>query len=61
MVFPPLLHGVIWSACISSNAKILISGYDNPIYTKLEDNGFKKVLFDVNTIDGNKSVYLSKK
>ena len=40
--------------CISSKAKILISGYDNPIYKKLEENGFTKVEFNVNTIDGNR-------
>ena len=40
--------------CLESKSKILISGYDNPIYNRLEANGFTKVLFDVNTIDGNK-------
>ena len=39
---------------MESKSKILISGYDNPIYNRLEANGFTKVLFDVNTIDGNK-------
>ena len=38
--------------CISSKAKILISGYANELYTRLEDNGFTKVLFDVKTVSG---------
>lgn len=38
--------------CIRSKAKLLISGYDCELYDKLLDNGFKKVSFTVNTIDG---------
>lgn len=38
--------------CINSNAKLLISGYDNEMYDKLTDNGFRKVNFEVNTITG---------
>ena len=41
-------------ACISNkNAKILISGYNNELYGRLEDNGFSRVDFNVNTIGGN--------
>ena len=47
-------HKKFVDKCISSKAKILISGYDNPIYKKLEENGFMKVEFNVNTIDGNR-------
>ena len=47
-------HRKFIDKCISSKAKILVSGYDNPIYQRLEDNGFTKVAFDVNTIDGNR-------
>ena len=45
-------HGKFIDKCIASKAKILISGYDNELYTRLEDNGFTKVLFDVNTVSG---------
>ena len=41
------------NAVIESKAKILISGYDCELYDKLGDNGFKKVSFEVKTIDGN--------
>lgn len=40
--------------CISSKSKVLVSGYDNPIYNALEENGFTKTTFNVNTIDGNR-------
>lgn len=39
--------------CLESKAKILISGYDCDEYKILEENGFEKILFNVNTIDGN--------
>ena len=45
-------HEKFIDKCIASKAKILISGYDNELYTRLEDNGFTKVLFDVNTVSG---------
>ena len=35
---------------IKSNAKILISGYDCDVYSKLTENGFSKIMFDVNTV-----------
>lgn len=38
---------------IESRAKILISGYHCELYNILEENGFKKVSFDVKTISGN--------
>lgn len=34
--------------------KYLISGYDNPLYDRLTDNGFTKYQFDVNTIGADK-------
>ena len=46
-------HKKFMDRCIESKAKILISGYDNELYKKLEENGFTKVSFDVNTVDGN--------
>lgn len=39
--------------CIDSKAKILISGYDCDEYSNLTENGFTKIEFDVNTVDGN--------
>ena len=41
------------NAVIESKSKILISGYDCELYNILGQNGFKKVNFDVKTIDGN--------
>jgi DNA adenine methylase len=38
---------------MESKAKILISGYDCELYDRLSENGFKKVSFEVKTIDGN--------
>ena len=40
--------------CINSKAKLLISGYDNDLYNRLTDNGFKKINFEVNTITGTR-------
>lgn len=45
-------HEKLIQTCIDSKAKLLISGYDNEMYDKLIDNGFKKINFDVNTITG---------
>lgn len=47
-------HKKFIDKCINSKSKILISGYDNPIYNALEENGFTKTTFNVNTIDGNR-------
>jgi DNA adenine methylase len=41
------------NAVMESKSKILISGYDCELYDKLSENGFKKVSFNVKTIDGN--------
>lgn len=41
------------NACIESKAKILISGYHCELYDVLEENGFKKISFNVKTISGN--------
>ena len=40
------------NSVITSRAKILISGYDCELYNKLTENGFTKISFEVNTIDG---------
>jgi DNA adenine methylase len=37
------------------NAKILISGYDCSLYNKLTSNGFTKIDFTVNTVDGKRT------
>lgn len=41
--------------CINAKSKLLISGYDNELYDKLLDNGFTKVNFEVNTVDGKRN------
>jgi DNA adenine methylase len=41
------------NAVISSQSKIIISGYDCELYNELTENGFEKIQFEVNTIDGN--------
>jgi DNA adenine methylase len=48
-------HKRFVQTCIASKSKILISGYEHEIYEELERNGFKKIKFDVHTIDGNLS------
>ena len=40
-------------AVIESKSKIIISGYECELYDRLTDNGFKKLNFEVKTIDGN--------
>jgi DNA adenine methylase len=40
---------------MNSKSKILISGYNCELYSVLELNGFKRIDFEVNTVDGNKS------
>jgi DNA adenine methylase len=39
------------NAAINSESKLLISGYVCELYKKLEENGFTKIQFNVNTID----------
>lgn len=46
-------HVKFLDVVIKSKSKILISGYDCELYDILEQNGFKKVHFDVKTISGN--------
>ena len=36
-------------------SKILISGYDCSLYNKLTSNGFTKIDFTVNTVDGKRT------
>lgn len=45
-------HKKFIDKCLDSSAKILISGYENEIYHRLEENGFTKVKFDVDTVSG---------
>lgn len=45
-------HHEFIELCLKSNAKILISGYDCEPYDKLIENGWNKIQFNVNTIDG---------
>lgn len=40
-------------ACIGNKSKILISGYDNELYRRLEENGFTKIEFTVTAMGGN--------
>lgn len=35
-------------------AKVLLSGYDTPVYKPLEEAGWEKISFDVNTVDGKR-------
>lgn len=46
-------HIKFLNACLESKSKILISGYHCELYDILEQNGFKKVSFEVKTISGN--------
>lgn len=47
-------HERFIDVCLNSKAKLLISGYDNELYNRLTDNGFKKLQFEVNTISGDR-------
>jgi DNA adenine methylase len=44
-------HVDFLDSVIKSKCKIIISGYDCPLYDTLEENGFTKIHFDVNTTD----------
>jgi DNA adenine methylase len=46
-------HSKFLDAVIDSKSKIIISGYECKLYERLTDNGFKKINFEVNTMDGN--------
>lgn len=46
-------HELFLDTVTQSVSKILISGYDNPLYDILLENGFRKHQFEVNTISGN--------
>lgn len=48
------LQNKFLDSVINSKSKILISGYNCELYSKLEDMGFKRIDFDVNTVDGNR-------
>lgn len=43
------------NSVIDSKSKILISGYNCELYSELESNGFTRIDFKVNTVDGNKN------
>lgn len=45
-------HRELVTEIIKSKAKIIISGYDHPIYQKLVAHGFKKKNYDVDIRDG---------
>jgi len=45
-------HIKFLDAVINSNAKILISGYDCELYDILTQNSFKKINFEIKTVDG---------
>jgi DNA adenine methylase len=45
-------HKEFIQSVIDSKSKILISGYDCDLYDELLENGFTKIQFDVNTVDG---------
>lgn len=47
-------HQKFIDLCCSAKCKMLISGYDNEMYEKLLEHGFKKVSFDVNTVTGTR-------
>lgn len=46
-------HEEFIDICLNSKAKMLISGYDCKPYDKLVNNGWEKIQFNVNTVDGN--------
>jgi len=46
-------HIEFLNTAISSKLKILISGYDCKLYNILTDNNFKKIQFEVKTVDKN--------
>jgi DNA adenine methylase len=48
------MHNQFLDSVINANSKILISGYDCPLYDRLTENGFTKINFDVNTVSGNR-------
>lgn len=48
-------HKELVDFLIETNIKVLLSGYDNPIYDKLVDNGWNKINFEVKTVDGNRN------
>jgi len=43
-------HQKFLAACIESEAKILVSGYECETYEVLTDNGFEKIQFEVKTV-----------
>lgn len=45
-------HNQFIELCLKCKCKILINGYDHPIYDKLTDNGWEKIQFEVNTTSG---------
>lgn len=45
-------HNLLLAACLQAKAQILISGYDCAAYDVLQQNGWHRVSFVVNTTDG---------
>ena len=46
-------HEKLIDILIAGKAKYLVSGYNCELYSRLDKNGFKRIDFNVNTIDGN--------
>lgn len=47
-------HEELINLIMKSKCKILLSGYNNPLYEILDDNGWEKIMFQVNTQDGKR-------
>ncbi|MGC9219524.1 MAG: DNA adenine methylase [Athalassotoga sp.] len=47
-------HGELVDILLSIKGKVLLSGYDNEIYSRLEENGWHTRTFTVNNVIGNK-------
>lgn len=47
-------HMEFLDVVINSKSKIVVSGYDNELYDILEENGFTKTHFEVNTVSGQR-------
>jgi DNA adenine methylase len=48
-------HKELIDALLECKSKVIVSGYNNPEYDKLVVAGWKKIDFDVNTIDSKRS------
>jgi len=48
-------HKLLIETILNSKSKIMLSGYENELYTELENNGWKKKLFTIHTVDENRN------